>query len=73
MHPELLHALAQERQAELFRQHQNRKRWRRPSTSPTDGATRPLQRLRLTVGTGLVAVGTRLVGNASAQVVSSRR
>jgi hypothetical protein len=75
MHPELLHALAQERQAELLRQHQFRHRWKQSSAPFPYGSTRPLHRVRLSMGTVLVAAGTRLLGGASAKVdiVSSRR
>jgi hypothetical protein len=74
MHPELLHALAQERRAELFRQRQFRHRWRKPLVPPAYGNTRPLQRVRLSIGTVLVTTGTRLLGaSARVDVVSSRR
>jgi hypothetical protein len=75
MHPEFLHALAQERRTELLRQRQFRHRWKEDSASLADGRTRPGRGVRISVGTALVAAGTRLLNSTPARVdvVSSRR
>jgi hypothetical protein len=70
MHPDMLHALAHERQAELLRHNQFRHR-RRPDTRFSDqGVSRPVPRLRHSLGALLVNAGTRLLGGTAAAMES---
>jgi hypothetical protein len=64
MHPDLLHALGKERHAELLRQHQFRHNEREPSPTPLVAGTRPVRRVRRSLGTLLVLAGARLLGGA---------
>jgi hypothetical protein len=64
MHPDLLHALGKERHAEILRQHQFRHNEREPSQPPFVAGTRPVHRVRRSLGTVLVLAGARLLGGA---------
>jgi hypothetical protein len=61
MHPDFIHVLARERQAELLRQNQFR---HSRIVSPMARPARPTRRVRRSLGAALVAAGTRLIGNA---------
>jgi hypothetical protein len=61
MHPDLLRALARERHAELLRARQFRDNRAGGSPSPVRRTQSPVHPLRRTVGSALVAAGTRLM------------
>jgi hypothetical protein len=66
MHPDLLHALAQERRADLLRHNQFRHRRRLDTQFPARVRSRPIPRLRHSLGVALVRAGTRLLGGTAA-------
>jgi len=59
MHPDFIHALGRERHAELLREQQFRNS--RADRWPVDGSRGPVDQLRRSLGTALVAAGTRLM------------
>jgi hypothetical protein len=75
MHPYFLHALAEERQAELLRHNQFRHRRRLDTQLPHHGRSRSLPRLRYSLGAVLVRAGTRLLGSTAApmEIASNRK
>jgi hypothetical protein len=75
MHPDFLHALAQERRAELLRHNQFRHRRRLDTTLPRHGGSRSRPRLRYSLGAVLVRAGTRLLGSTAApmEIASNRK
>jgi len=65
VHPDLLHALGKERHAELLRQHEFRHDEGQSPLRLRATGTRPVQRVRRSVGTVLVLAGMRVLGRAS--------
>ena len=75
MHPDLLRALMQERQAEFLRSHEFRQS---KGDFPRRSAYRPdarVSRVRRVIGVALVGAGARMLGNTEAgiEVVDGRR
>jgi hypothetical protein len=64
VHPDLLHALARQRQAETLRQHQFRHTRKQLTAPRAHRAATPIRRVRRTLGTALVAAGSRLLGGS---------
>jgi hypothetical protein len=75
MHPDLLQALAHERQAELLRHNQFRQRRRLHPQLPDRVDDKPIPRLRHSLGVALVHAGIRLLGNTAApmEIASNRK
>ena len=76
MHPDLLRTLAQERQAELLRHNQFRHRQKLDAAQrPAQRSSKPIPRLRHSMGTALVLAGTRLLGSTAApmEIASNRK
>ena len=61
MHPDLIRALARERHAELLRARQFRDTNPAFSTPRPPGASRPMHRVRRSMGSALVHAGMRLI------------
>lgn len=61
MHPNLIGALARERQAELLRQHQFRNTEADERSSVVDATRKQVHTIRCSVGSALVVAGTRLM------------
>ena len=61
MHPDLIGALARERQAELLRQQQFRNTGADETSSVVTATRRPIHSFRSSVGSALVVAGTRLM------------
>jgi hypothetical protein len=59
MHPEILRALERERRTELLRHHHYRQS---PTRDPVGRYRQPNRRLRRSIGTAFVEIGTRLLG-----------
>jgi hypothetical protein len=73
MHPNLLHALARERQAELLRHNQFRYRRRLDMQLSARVGSNPRVRLRQFLGTLLVHAGARLLDTAAPMEIASNR
>ena len=75
MHPDLLRALVQERQAELLRSHEFRQSEGQLRLRPAYGPDTRVRRVRRVIGVALVGAGTRILGNTTAgiEVLDSRR
>ena len=75
MHPDLLRALAQERQAELLRPQEFRQSKGDLPLRPVHRPDTRVCRIRLVIGMALVGAGARMLGNttASIEVLDGRR
>ena len=68
MHPDLLRALAQERQAELLRSHAFRQSKGDLPLRPAYGPDTRVGRIRRVIGMALVGAGARLLGHTTASI-----
>jgi hypothetical protein len=75
VHPDLLRALAQERQAELLRSHESRQSNGDLPLRPAYSPDTRVCRIRRVIGVALVGAGARLLGNtaASIEILDGRR
>jgi hypothetical protein len=69
MHPDLLHALAKERRAELLRPYEFRQPEVGLSPGPVNGPDTGIGRIRRVIGVALVGAGRRVLGDSPPNVI----